>query len=92
MRMLYTCLITYGIMTISGVHFSDGFCLGCLERFISCISLKVTIDSYWVKHSEDIINLLSESTDKHSVNKAMNFSVQAKISAILYGCFLLKYE
>ena len=45
MKMLYTCLTTYGIMTISGVHFSDGFCVGCLERFIGCVSVSVMIDN-----------------------------------------------
>ena len=88
---------------LSVVWTSNGFCVGCLERFISCESVKVVIGNYRVKcHRafvsttfEKIRNLPFKGKDRQQmqlINKAMNFSAQVKNLAILEDCFLFKYE
>ena len=85
------------------VHFPDGFCLGCLERLISC-EYK---DCDWLATTEPIaieflhVTLLktpaifpkrhwktADAIDKQSYE----FNNQVKSLAILYDCFLFKYE
>ena len=76
------------------------FCVDYLERFVSCVSVKIVIGNFRVKcyralvsnTFENINNLSLKGTDKQQmqlINKAMMFSVQVKILAILYAYYCL---